>query len=180
MAWSAPMTFVDGTALAASQLNVYLRDNMMETEAAKATTFGGLFISNGPNEIVERVGGSDFISEAETTNSTGYVSLPTDGPKIVCNTGTRAFYFMTAQISVDVANLSANMSIEVSGQTQSPAADTGSLQIDGLTIDKPMRIGICGFYQDLVPGENTFTCRYKCLSGSNATFSDRALTVLPF
>lgn len=180
MVWTAPMTYTDGTPLTAAQLNLHLRDNLMETEVAKATTFGGIFISKGPNSIVERFGGSAFIDESEGTTSTTYTDLATVGPTITCNTGTRAFYFLSCCMSIQVANVSSNMSVEVSGKTNQAASDIGSLQIDGLTVDKSMRMGICGFFENLVPGENTFTAKYKCLSGSNAIFADRALTVIPF
>lgn len=180
MAWTAPMTFVDGTALTATQLNTYLRDNMMETEVAKATTFGGIMVSTGVNQITERVGGSDFIDDTQTTTSTTYTDLSTVGPTVTCTTGTKALFFMTCSMAVNVANLSANMALEVSGASTKAASDVGSSQIDGLTADKAMRIGICGFFEDLVPGENVFTAKYKCLSGNTATFGDRALTVIPF
>ncbi len=180
MTWTTPMTFVDGNALTAAQLNTYLRDNLLETEAAKATTFGGLMIGAGPNSIVERFGGSDFIGDAETTTSTTYADLATVGPTVTCTTGTRAFLFMTCATSTNVASVSTNMACEVSGQTSKPASDIGSCQMDGLAIDKAMHIGICGFFEDLVPGENTFTAKYKCLSGNIATFANRALTVMPF
>lgn len=179
MAWTAPMTFVDGTALTAAQLNIYLRDNMNETEAAKATTAGGLFIAAGPNEILERVGGSQHIDESETTTSTSFTNLATVGPQVTCTTGTRAFYFITAEISNNTANMHSLMAIEISGKTSQSPTDAGSLQIDGITADKSNRIGICGFYEELVPGENVFTAKYRT-GGGTATFGDRSLTVIPF
>lgn len=179
MAWTAPMTFVDGTALTATQLNTYLRDNFMETEVAKATSAEGMFIATGLNSIIQRVGGSAFIDEAETTGSLTYTDLATVGPEISCNTGTRAFFFMTSFMSISSTSAASFMALEVSGQTTKPAADLGAAQVDGLGNDTGMRMGIAGFFEDLVPGDNFFTCKYKVDQGTG-TFSDRALTVIPF
>jgi hypothetical protein len=181
MAWTAPMTFVASTPLTAAQLNTYLRDNMLETEAAKATALGGVFVANGPNSIVERVMGSHNIETAEDTSSTTYTDLETVGPTLTLTTGTRALVFISCQMSVDLNAVTANMTVAVSGKTTIAASDTASLQIDGMgAADKIARIGTSNYIDDLVPGENTFTCKYKCLSGQTATFANRSLTVIPF
>jgi hypothetical protein len=70
MAWNAPITFVNGV-LPASQLNQMLRDNMNETAPAKATTFGGYFVSSGVNTIAERhVLSTEFIDRFGTISTT--------------------------------------------------------------------------------------------------------------
>lgn len=180
MAWTTPMTFVASTVLTAAQLNTFLRDNFMETEPAKATTPGGIMISTGLNEIVERAGGSQNIETDEETVSTTYADLGTVGPRVTVNTATRAFIFITAAIKINADNVTANMSVEVSGATNQLATDVGSLMVDGIVKDKEMRIGICNFFENLTPGDNTFTAKYKVVSGTRTTFSDRNLTVIPF
>lgn len=181
MAWTTPMTFVANTPLTAAELNIHLRDNMMETEAAKATSLGGIFVADALNSIVERVGGNETIDVAEDTQSTSYADLDTVGPTVTCVTGSRALYFISCEMSIDTSGVSANMSVAISGATTVAASDTGSLQIDGMgSADKPCRIGLFNFYDDLTPGENTFTAKYKALSGNWATFSNRSLTVIPF
>lgn len=180
MAWTTPMTFVSNTVLTAAQLNTNLRDNLMETEAAKAAIPGGLFISTGVNAIEERAGGSANVSTSETTTSTSYTDLTTTGPTLTVNTATRAFVFLTVAMQVDTDNVSANMTLDISGATQIAASDTGSVGIDGLTNGKTARMGICNFYDNLTPGVNVFTCKYKSASGNVATFSDRNLTIIPF
>lgn len=46
MTWTTPETYIAETVLTAAQLNVALRDNMLQTEAAKAETRGGIFTQN--------------------------------------------------------------------------------------------------------------------------------------
>lgn len=75
MAWTAPITFVNGM-LPASQLNQMLRDNMNETAPAKATTAGGYFASSGVNTIAERQVLNTAYYERFGVTSTSYVSLP--------------------------------------------------------------------------------------------------------
>lgn len=178
MTWTAPMTFVDGAALTASQLNTYLRDNMNETEVAKATSAGGLFISSGPNEIVERVGGSSVVDEQEDTTSTTYTNLATVGPSITCNTGTRAFWFVSCQMASASVAVSLQVGLEITGKTNQAAATV--MEVDGLTANHAVTFGNCGFYETLVPGESTFTMKYQVPSGATGTFGNRSLTVIPF
>lgn len=178
MAWTAPMTFVDGTPLTASQLNIYLRDNMNETEAAKATSKGGLMISTALNRIEERSGGSHIINTGEETTSTSYTDLETVGPTVTCNTYTRAMVFVNSQISLNVSGASIQIGIEVSGQTTKTAETV--MTMDGFGEDKPQRFGSAMFHEDLTPGENTFTMKYRVPSGNTGTFSERSLVVIPF
>lgn len=180
MAWTTPKTFVGNDILTAAELNIYLRDNLLETEAAKASTLTGIMVSSGLNSIVERVGASQVIDDSEATTSTTYTNLTTVGPTVTVTTGTRAFYFLTAEMKLNTTSTFCNMTVEVSGKTTLPAADAGSLSIDGITEDKSNIMGICNFLDELTPGENTFTCKYKVQSGSTATFSNRTLTVIPF
>jgi hypothetical protein len=180
MAWTTPMTFVANTPLTAAQLNVHLRDNFLETEPAKATSLGGMFVATGLNRIAERVGGSHVVDVAEDTTSTSYVDLETVGPTLTLTTGTRALVLISCQMSIDLNGVTANMTVAVSGSTTIAASDSGSVQIDGMgAADKVARIGITNYFDELVPGVNTFTAKYKCVSGQRATFSNRSLTVLP-
>lgn len=180
MAWTTPMTFVDNTVLTAADLNIHLRDNLMETEVAKATTPLGLIISDGPNKLLERTIGHAEVGAGETTTSTSYTDLTTAGPSVTVETGSRAFWFLTSEISIDTANVTARVSVAISGATNQPAANTGFLQIDGISIDKAVRIGVANYSDELTPGTNTFTCKYASPSGAVATFTDRNITVIPF
>lgn len=178
MAWTAPMTFVDGTPLTAGQLNIFLRDNMNETEAAKATTRGGLMISTDLNEIEERTGGSHIVNTGEETTSTTYTDLETVGPTVTCRTDTRAMLFVNSQISLNVSGASIQIAVEITGETSKPAETV--LTMDGFGEDKAQRFGSAAFHEDLTPGVNTFTMKYRVVSGNIGTFSERSLVVIPF
>jgi len=179
MSWTAPMTFVGNTVLTAAQLNVHLRDNFLETEVAKATSPGGLMISEGNNQIVERVASQAVIDQAEDTSSTSYTDLATVGPVVSLQTGTRALVFLHCKLQNATANFQGNMSFGISGNTTQAATDSGSIQSDGLSADKSVQWGGANLVDDLIPGINVFTGKYK-VGGGTGTFSNRQLTVIPF
>lgn len=179
MAWTSPMTFVGNTVLTAAQLNVHLRDNFLETEVAKATSPGGIMISMGNNQIVERVASGALIDQAESTSSTSYVDLATIGPKLTVTTGTRALVFLHCNMKNENLANQSNMSFAISGATTQTAVDSGSIQADGLTADKAVQWGGANLIDDLTPGVNVFTAKYK-VGGGTGTFSNRNLTVIPF
>lgn len=54
MVWTVPITFANGDPLTAAQLNIYVRDNLMETAVAKATTAGRIFSAIGVNRLGEQ------------------------------------------------------------------------------------------------------------------------------
>ena len=179
MAWTSPITFVANTPLTAQQLNENLRDNFMVSEVAIASEPQGLIFATDLNTLVERVGSSDIIDTSETTTSTSYVDLDTVGPTVTVTTGTRALLLFSCQFQSDTTGCTMLMSIDISGNTTIAAADTGALQLDGILEDKTNRMSLCNFVDELTPGENTFTAKYRT-SGPNGTFSDRNLTVIPF
>lgn len=49
------MTAVSGAAFTAAQFNTHVRDNLLETAPAKATTANGLFVATGLHSIEEQV-----------------------------------------------------------------------------------------------------------------------------
>lgn len=176
MAWSAPMTFVANTALTAAQLNTYLRDNMLETAPAKATTAGYHFVSTGPNSIAERAIVGDWIQTSESTSETSYADLTTVGPSVTCVTGTKAIYMMSARISNNGSSNSTRASIEISGATSIEAGDARELTLDLPTTDQN-KVGTCYFEDGLTPGTNTFTMKYRVTAGTG-TFAERHLIVI--
>lgn len=109
MVWSAPMTAVENTLLTASQFNVHVRDNLLETEAARATTGGAatsrVWGSDGPNRSAEHLVKDHNIDAAGTTQSDeAYVDLATPGPLVSMTTATGFLIFMNCQISVSTTN----------------------------------------------------------------------------
>lgn len=51
MAWTAPRTWTTGEVVTASHMNTHVRDNLLETAPAKATTAGDLFVGTGANAL---------------------------------------------------------------------------------------------------------------------------------
>lgn len=179
MTWTAPMTFVDGYALTASQLNTHLRDNLLSCSTAKATTITGYFISTAKHKIVERIPGFARIDADETTTSTDYADLTTSGPSVTVTTGNAALVFSTMKLYINTANAAVGAAWQISGATERDADDRNQVKIDGLAATtQGTRIGIMDLITDLEPGVNTFTMKYKVGSGTGG-FDTRVLIVLP-
>ena len=115
MAWTAPMTAVDGAIFTASQFNANIRDNFLETAPAKATTEGGYFTVNGLNSIVQRLPGSANIDALQTTLSTTFTDLATVGPTVTVNTGTRALVVIGSSLTNGMADGFSIMGVTISG-----------------------------------------------------------------
>ena len=75
MAWTAPMTAVANAVFTAAQFNTHVRDNLLETAPAKATTTGGYFVATGTNTIVQRV--ASVASNASSTVFTPVINHST-------------------------------------------------------------------------------------------------------
>jgi hypothetical protein len=179
MAWTAPMTFVAGTALTAAQLNTYLRDNLMETAAAKATQSSSIFVGNGPNQIVERAIQQTYITTSETTTSTSYADLATVGPVITTTTGTSAMVFISSRMSNAAAGAPSCTYMVSGASTIAAAASQGMvLAVDGIAAGQSVNYTKVHFINSLTPGSNTFTMQYAS-SASTSTFSYRQLCVIP-
>lgn len=179
MAWTAPMTAVSGSVYTAAQFNTFTRDNLNETAPAKATTNGGYFVAIGLNEIAERVGARETITTSETTTSTSYTDLPTVGPTVTVDTGPFALVIWGAQMSNSTADLSTRMSIEVTGASSIAESDTRALSFDPSSANGIFQGSHAVFYDDLTPGSNTFTAKYR-VAGGTGTYLRRRLIVLPY
>lgn len=185
MAWTAPMTFAANSVLTAAQMNTYLRDNMMETAPAKASTNGSYFVGAGPNAITERLPAGSTIATGETTTSTTYDDLATVGPSVTVVTGSKALVSIGAQMGISAGTFpdthqSARMTIEITGATSVTAADDWAVgAIGGYDPTYRQIQSKVTLMENLTPGTNTFTCKYR-VSGQTGLFQYRHLTVLPF
>lgn len=178
MAWTTPMTFVANTVLTAEMLNTFLSGNLLETETAKATTAGSWFIGDGTNSIVERIPQFANVSATEDTASSTYTNLTTVGPAVTAYTGSRAIVFFSANISNHTDNGQSYMAYEISGAQTQAASDNKSLQVDGVLADANNRRCMISLEEDLNPGWNTFTAKYR-VPATAASFSDRFIGVWP-
>lgn len=102
MSWTAPMTWVSNQVLTAPQLNLHLRDNLLETMPAKATVTSQFFAAKQRHLLVERSpGGDQFDNAVEYTNSEEYTDLATYGPTVTRTCGPMAMVVWGAQLTND-------------------------------------------------------------------------------
>jgi hypothetical protein len=175
MAWGTPLTAVANSPLNAAQWNSSVRDNLNETAAAKATTAGSIFVGTGVNTLAERLILSHSVDTSETTTSTTYTSLATNGPVVTAITGTQALVFTNAQLMNSGAGASI-ATYEVTGATTDASDINRSLIVDNLPTNS-VRMGSCNLQTGLTPGSNTFRILYRVVSGTG-TFQRRRLQVM--
>lgn len=188
MAWTTPMTFSDGNALTAAQLNTYLRDNLMETMTAKATPQpplqpGGMFIVDAANHIVERRAAFARLDTQGVTSSGTLTDLADVGPSVTLETGSSAFVMANARVWNDNGEQSV-FSYGVTGDTTITASDDWAFVMDGVqtaagTITNTWHGGLFDFQTGLNPGTNTFTMKYRSGGAGIARFRWRFIAVLP-
>lgn len=176
MTWTAPITFVSGSVLTASQMNTYLRDNMQETMPAKATTAGSYFVTVDRNQIEQRAFASAMVSTSETSTSLSFVDLATVGPTVTVKTATRAFVFLYCH-SLHSTGLASWMSYDVSGATDWSSVNSTAKMMQSTG---GQRTGASIIHQGLTPGMNTFVAKYRVSTSGTGTWSDRRIAVMPF
>lgn len=178
MAWTAPMTAVAGAVFTAASFNTFVRDNLLECPASKATTPGAFFAVSDTNQVTERIGQSTSITGvSETTTSTSYTDLATFGPQITVDTGGYAIVILSGAIQ-NSGTGSVRMAYEVSGATSISPADNrgvGHFGASGVGVV----VGNAIYHDNLTAGSNTFTTKYR-VSASTGTFESRRLQVIPF
>jgi hypothetical protein len=180
MAWSTPITVATNDILSAAQYNQSIRDNLLETAPAKATSSGNWFTVSGTNQISERNMSSAVVNTSDQTTSTTYADLDSTGPSVTVNC-LAAMVFISARMRNLAATdgKGAYVSVEVSGATSISASDSWMISSAGVKSGNPERMGSShGFV--LTPGDNTFTMKYKCQTGyTPAQFEQREIVVIP-
>ena len=179
MAWTAPVTWVGGQIPTAAVLNAQLRDNLLETMPAKATTGGQFFVGNGLNSITTRVPDAKFQDASNTTTSTSYTDLAASGPAVTVTHGQYAVVFWVVTLENTVDNNQTWMSWALSGSNTRAASDNYAIHQDGIPANNAWRIGAITILNDLTPGTTTFTAKYR-VGGGTGTFDDRLIGVIPF
>lgn len=179
MAWTTPLTAVSNAALTAAQWNASVRDNLLETAVAKASTTSSYFVGAGPNSVVERAIAEGRIDTAESTSATSSSDLATVGPAVASvTTGTRALVVVSGSLQNNTVNAATLMGYEVSGASTIPMAAVWSIRFTSSTANASATCSIVTS-PNLTPGSNTFTAKYFVGSGTG-TYSLRRLTVMPF
>jgi hypothetical protein len=184
MAWTAPATWTN-SVLTAAQLNAQLRDNMLETAPAKATTAGSLFVGTGLNGIAERFPSETTEFASETTGSTAYANLPTAGPNVTVTTSLSALVGVTCALNNTIAGAYSCMSVAC--YTPTPltriidADDNYALvgKAEGTLSTAPiLRASQFRLMTIPIAQSNLFQGKYRVQSGTG-TFDDRSLLVIP-
>lgn len=173
------MTAVAGSVYTAAQFNTFVRDNLNETAPAKATTLGGYFVTTSLNEVAERIGQRQTIVTSETTSSTSFTDLATVGPEVTVTTGELALVLWGAQMVNDTTDTTVRASVDVTGASTIAASDVRALSYQTSSAGSLFQGSHVVFYDDLTPGSNTFTMKYRVGAGTG-TFLRRRLIVLPY
>jgi hypothetical protein len=163
--------------ITAALLNTHLRDNMLETEAAKATG-GGLFFGAALNSIVERKPAYHQVLAA--VNRTGATTYAGTQPSVTVSTSDRALVFWSADFENNTANVNTWSSINVTGASTIAASDDYSCVDSSTAAARNNQRMQHHFYTSLTPGSNTFAMQYRVSNaGSTGTWNNRRLLVIP-
>jgi hypothetical protein len=175
MTWQGPITWTTNQTVTAAQLNGQIRDNMLLTPAALATTANSIFVGTGANAIAERYIQDQVIDTQETTTSTTYTNLATDGPTVTMTTGTKALIWTNCQIGNSSTGTTA-ASFEITGATSTAASDFRAILKDGGAGAQLDRYGVTSLMATTA-GSNTFHMQYR-VSGGTGTFIKRRIIVM--
>jgi hypothetical protein len=170
------MTFVPNSVLTAAQLNTFIRDNVTETMAGTATTAGRYFVTTATNTIAEAIPTFDYIVAQETSTSTDWVDLTTIGPTVSVTTQTRALVMLSCGMQIATSG-AAWMGYRISGATSVDERNNMALMTQRNVL---VRNGAFFLEENLTPGINTFSARYRTTGGNTGTWVNRRLSIMPF
>lgn len=178
MTWSAPMTAVAGSVFTAAQFNTFVRDNLNECPAAKATTPGSIFVTSATNQVAERITSANSDLTSATTAQTSYADPDTGaaGPAVTVTTGANALVVVSSSLA-NSGTGSVRAAYEVTGSSAIAAADNRGVGAIGSGVT--VLAGNTVWHGDLTPGSNTFTMKYR-VSASTGTYGSRRIFVIPF
>jgi hypothetical protein len=175
MAWASFPTLTDGQVLTGAHMQI-IRDNFLETAAAKATTAGRIFVATGANTLAERAISGATVDTVESTASGTYTNLATSGPQVTVTTGTQALVWINSRSLNTTGGNPALASFEVSGATTVAASDNKACYVD-LAASEIVRTSTCILQTGLTPGSNTFKMVYRA-GGGSASFAYRHIVVM--
>lgn len=178
MTWTSPMTAVATSVFTAAQFNTFVRDNFNECPAAKAATPGSFFATAGTNSVVERTPNGNIIATEESTTSTSYTDLTTNGPAVTLATGSSAFVHIYSQLKNNTANVSTWVSFVISGSYTLAADDSLSLEFQPGSTNGFNRFGATFLITGITPGTSTFKLQYR-VSSNTGSFALRRIAVMP-
>lgn len=166
MAWTAPKTWVTDEVVTAGDMNTHVRDNLND-------------LNDRVSDTIENVG-NDLVATNETTTSTTYTDLTTSGPSVTVTTGTTVLVVISSTMRCTSAGAGGMYaSVAVSGATTIAAVDTRALLFEPASAGEYWKASFIAFIATLTAGSNTFTLKYRTVSGITAEFSNREITVIP-
>lgn len=173
------MTATANSAFTAAQFNTHVRDNLLETAPAKATTAGRLVVTAGANSLVERVITQSTNNNTGTTTSSSFTDLSgtTAGPSVTATTGTKALVWFSCQMQNAAAGTVTQCAVAVSGATTLSADSSIDIYSDGLGAGQAQRSGVVHLFENLTAGSNTFMLKYR-VGASTGSFYDRSIGVM--
>lgn len=178
MGWITPLTAVGNAALTAAQWNGSVRDNLNETEAAKATSTGRLIATAGANALVERDFLADVVGAAETTASGGWVDLATVGPDVTLVTGTKAIVSVSCYTSNNVAGGRGWMSHQIAGASTASAYDRWAAVMTSSGVNETYGASHVSMWTTLTAGSSQFLSKYRTSTAGTSTFVNRRIAVI--
>jgi hypothetical protein len=181
MAWSTPLTAVANASLTAAQWNASVRDNLLMTAPALATTTGSIFGVSTTNAIAQRTPASASQLGGESTTNTSYTIVlsggaGTSGPAVTATTGVRALVAWHCRQSTSVSGTNVWTALGVTGASAIAASDNISISVD---VTGQLFHGMCYVESSLTAGSNNFQMNYR-VSGGTGTFASRRVNVVPF
>lgn len=187
MAWTVPITFVDGDPLTAAQLNTFLRDNLNATAPGIATTPGRLIVTAGKYQLAERQW-VQATKRGVVTCDSPWPSDPAEegdpGPSVTFQHGGQFLALYDARIRPLGGVGVLNYAPVIEGDTDNtPSVYRTAVRSNRTSIY--YRTGGFYWFTGLEPGVTTVTMKYGNTPGADAAtehgdFAERRLTVIPF
>lgn len=181
MAWTAPMTAVDGDLFTATEYNLNVRDNFLEEAPAHATSGGAIFTVDAANQLTQKYPGSVSVVAEHNIRlcDVVYKDVQSSGPWVTVKTGSKATVIISAEMKNSNTNAQASASFEVSGATQIKASDNWRITHDGAAAGKWSRQSAAHQITNLTPGLNTFRMKYRTGNLGPVFFRRREILVIP-
>lgn len=204
MAWTAPRTWVTAETVTAAHMNAHIRDNLLESSAATATTAGDIVYADAANSMGSRLGigaahgllastgaapvwripGIDTDTASKTFTETSYTSLanfaatPFSGEvEVTVTTGTLALVLHGSAMANTTAGASTLLSFSVSGATTTAASDNWAYAYDS-SVASDVLTAATFYMPTLTAGSNTFTLEARVSAGTGSLQNPR-IAVIP-
>jgi hypothetical protein len=118
------------------------------------------------------------VAASENRALTTYGDLATVGPAVTLVTGAQVKVSLSVWAGNSTIANGAFMSVAVSGATTQAARDIEAVGIAiGAAANDTKKAGHTVPMTGLTPGTNTFTCKYRAVTGGTATFLERFIIV---